>query len=363
MANITLSGRSDFRDPHALVFNGTQLMSSITGRKFRMKLRAAIAEIPGARLMYENFCESPGSWLYRRPTLDWLSNPALVRQLPRRYRFFARYCAAQRRDPIGAEMLLRGIIALSARFADDEQIVPLQIGAMTVFLDLQDPRFLRVPTELASLPRVLRRFLQPGDTFIDVGANHGTFSIVASGLVGEEGFIIAVEPQPRLAGLLRRSLAHGSARFEVHQVACGDRSEEVEFYIPLATSGSAGRFGRFSAVSRHRTIKVAMRPLDDEIDWRHLSGRTFIKLDVEGSELAFLFGASKMIRATAPFIMIEVNPGAMRAADSSKMQLVKALIDLGYDRFVTLQELERRQPLTAQIAEADLILLPASFRT
>src|ERR1019366_418361 len=223
-------------------------MSSSTDRQVRMRLRAAIAEIPGARLMYESFSESPGSWLYRRPTLDWLSDPALIRQLPRLYRFFASYCAAQRRNPIGAEMLLRGIIALSARFADDDQIVPLQIGAMTVFLDLQDPRFLRIPSELAGLPRVLRHFLQPGDAFIDVGANHGTFSIVASGLVGSEGLVIAIEPQPRLAGLLRRSLAHGRARFDVHQIACGDRSEEVEFYIPLATSGSAGRFGRFSAI-------------------------------------------------------------------------------------------------------------------
>jgi FkbM family methyltransferase len=326
-----------------------------------MKLRAAIAEIPCARLLYEGFCESPGSWLYRRPTLDWLSDPALVRQLPRPYRFFASYCAAQRRDPIGAEILLRGIIAFGMRFADDDGIVPLQIGTTKVFLDLKDPRFLRVPTELAGVGRVLGHFLQPGDAFIDVGANHGTFSIVASGLVGNKGLVIAIEPQPRLAGLLRQSLAQGPARFEVHQIACGDRSEEVEFYIPRATSGSAGRFGRFSAVSRHRTIKVAMRPLDDIVDWRQLPGRTFIKLDIEGSELAFLLGARQMIRATAPALLMEMNPAAMRAADTSKTKLVNALIELDYDRFVTPQELERQRPLTDQIDDADLILLPASF--
>ena len=328
-----------------------------------MKLRAAIAEIPGARLLYESFCESPGSWLYRRPTLDWLSDPALVSQLPRPYRFFARYCAAQRRDPIGAEMLLRGIIAFGRHFDNDDRIVHLQIGTMTVFLDLKDPRFLRVPSELAGLPRVLRHFLQPGDTFIDVGANHGTFSIVASGLVGSKGLVIAIEPQPRLAGLLRRSLAQSPARFEVHQIACGDRSEEVEFYIPFATSGSAGRFDGFSAMSRHRTITVAMHPMDDVVDWRRLPGRTFIKLDVEGSELAFLFGASKMIRAVAPILLIEMNPAAMRAADTSKTQLLNALIELDYNRFVTPQELERQRPLTEQIADADLILLPASYST
>jgi FkbM family methyltransferase len=325
-----------------------------------MRLRATIADIPGARRLYENLCESPGSWLYRRPTLDWLSDPALARQLPRPYRFFASYCAAQRRDPIGSETLLRAIIALSRRFAGDDGIVPLQIGAMTVFLDLHDPRFLQVPNELAELPRVLRHFLQPGDTFIDVGANHGSFSNVASGLVGNRGLVIAIEPQPRLAGLLRRSLAQGPARFEVHQIACGDRSEEVKFYIPRATSGSAGRFSRFSAISSHRTIHVAMRPMDEVIDWRRLPGRTFVKLDVEGSELAFLSGARHMIGATAPALLIEINPVAKSAAGSSKAKIISALIELGYDRFVTPQELERQRPLADQIVDADIIALPAS---
>ena len=338
-------------------------MSSSTDRQLRMRLRESIANIPGARLLYGGFRESPGSWLYRRPMLDWLSDPVLVRQLPQPYRFFASYCAAQRRNPIGAEILLQGIIALSRRLADDDWIIPLQIGATTVFLDLQDPRFLRIPTELAGLPSVLRHFLRPGDAFIDVGANHGTFSIVASEMVGNEGLVIAIEPQPRLACLLKRLLAQGPARFEVHQIACGDRSEEVEFYIPLATSGSAGRFGRYSAISRHRTIKVTMRPMDDVVDWRRLPGRTFIKLDVEGSELAFLFGARQMIQATAPALLIEMNPVAMRAAETSKTKLVNALVELGYDRFVTPQELQRQRPLTDQICDADLIALPASFGT
>ena len=328
-----------------------------------MRLRQTIAAIPGARFFHEVLFETPGSWLYRRPTLSWWSDPALVRQLPRLYRFFARYCAVQRYEPIGAEMLLRGIIALRRRLATDDGIIPLQVGDLTVFLDLQDPRFLRVPTELTGLPRVLRHFLRPGDTFIDVGANHGTFSIVAAGLVGHEGLVVSIEPQPRLAGLLRQSLAHGSARFEVHQIACGDRSEEVAFYIPSATSGSAGLFGRFSAISRHRTIKVAMRRMDDVIDWRCLPGRVFIKLDVEGSELAFLLGARQLIRATAPAMLIEVNPAAMRAAGTSKTTLVKTLVDMGYDRFVTLQELGRQRPLTDQIIDGDLILLPASIGT
>jgi FkbM family methyltransferase len=325
-------------------------------------MRAALARLPGARMLHDSLCGSQGSWLYRRPTLDWLSDPALAGQLPQPYRCFARYCAAQRRDPIGAELLLRVIIALSTRWVGDERTVPLRIGTTTVFLDLHDPRFLQIPRELTGLPQVLRHFIQPGDGFIDVGANHGTFSLVASGLVGSEGLVIAIEPQPRLANLLRRCLAQGPARFEVHQVACGDRKEEVDFYIPHATSGAAGRFAGYSAISEHQAIKVAMRPLDDFIETRRLPQRTFIKLDVEGSEAAVLYGARRLIASLAPVLLIEINPLAMQAAATSKTKLVNTLIELSYDRFVTPHDLESPRPLTDQIVEADIIALPISYR-
>lgn len=332
----------------------------------RAKLRAALANLPGALLLYESLHGSPGSWLYKHPTVDWLSDAALVRQLPRRYRWFARYCATQRRTPIGAEMMLHGIIALDSalgrRFAADDHVVPLRIGTMTIFIDLHDPRFLRIPSELTSgLPQLLRHFMRPSDTFIDVGANHGTFSIVASSLVGKEGLVIAIEPQPRLANLLTQSLACSPAPFEVHQIACGDRAEEIEFYIPRATSGAAGRFAGYSAISDHRAIKVEMRPLDDFIDAHRLPRRTFIKLDVEGSELAFLRGARQLLASIAPAILIEINPAAMRAAGTSKTMLVNALIELGYDRFVTPSELKSPHPLTDELPEGDIVVLPASY--
>lgn len=336
-------------------------MLSRTGGQLLGKRRQAVGGLAGVRSLREALFETPGSWLYRPATLAWLSDPTLVRQLPRPYRFFASYCAAQR-QPIGAEMLLRGIIALRRRTLASEGIVPLRVGEVTVFLDLHDPRFLRVPSELTEQQRLLRHFLRPGDTFIDVGANHGTFSIVASALVGRGGLVVAIEPQPRLAALLRRSLACGPARFEVHPIACGDRSQDVELYIPLATSGSAGVFRRHSAIALHRTVTVPMRPLDDVIDWRGLPGQAFIKLDVEGSELAFLLGAGELIRAKAPAMLIEINPAAMSAAGTSTGMLVQALMDLGYDRFATPAEPRRERPLdrTIDSEHGDVILLPAA---
>jgi FkbM family methyltransferase len=300
---------------------------------------------------------TPGSWLYRRASLAWLSDPALLRQLPWLYRLFARYCAAPGYHPLGAEALLHAVIAFERLTSPQDGIIPLHIGEFNVFLDLRDPRFLRIPLELTEVPRVLGYFLKPGDTFIDAGANHGTFSIIAAGLVGAEGLVISIEPQPRLAGLLRKLLAQGASRFQVHQMACGECSREVEFYIPSATSGSAGLFRDYSARSRHRRIQVALRPLDELIDWRRLTGRTFIKLDVEGSELSCLLGARHLIRAATPTLMLEINPEALRGAATTKATLVATLLDLGYKRFVTPDELALPRSLTGEVPDGDIIVL------
>ena len=62
---------------------------------------------------------------------------------------------------------------------------------------------------------------------------------MASQIVGKRGRVIAVEPQPNLADMVRRSLAaNDRAPFEVHAMACGDREGEIEFVVSRESSGS-----------------------------------------------------------------------------------------------------------------------------
>src|SRR5580704_7841694 len=50
---------------------------------------------------------------------------------------------------------------------------------------------------------ILRQFLYPGAAFLDMGANEGYFSVVASRLVGEHGAVVAIEPQSRLQEVIK----------------------------------------------------------------------------------------------------------------------------------------------------------------
>lgn len=316
--------------------------------------------MPGLQLLAECLRESPGSWLFRRPTSEWLGDSALVSQLPASYRMFARYCSAQRGDPVGAELLLRFIIWLR-RAAGADSALRLDIRGMPAFVDLNDPRFLAIPGELTTgLPRVLKTFLRPGDTFVDVGSNHGSFAITAAPLVGPGGLVVAIEPQARLADLIRRSLELYGIRFVVHNVACGDSAGTARLYVPDATSGSGGLHPSNSAVSRHRATIVPLVRLDDLLLTERLPGHVFVKLDVEGGEAGCLAGARDFLASARPAILMEINPSALEAAGSSTAALTTLLHECGYDRYLGGRDLDREHPLTDRIISFNIVALHGS---
>ena len=80
-------------------------------------------------------------------------------------------------------------------------------------------------------------------------------------------------------------------------------------------------------------MPVPLKRFDDAVDWNNFRGNVFVKLDVEGSEPAFLRGARQMIRRHRPRMLLEINPVSLAAAGSSVADLRGLLIELGYTRF------------------------------
>lgn len=272
----------------------------------------------------------------------WFDDPALVACLPGHLRAYAAYSrlAVNRRTGRvpGGSFLLRAIHRVSPAFhlPRDARVA---VAGRIVHLDLTDARFLWVLDEVRGLGhehRIMRSLLKPGDTFLDVGANHGSFAILASHLVGPEGRVIAVEPQPRLADLIRRSLAEAPAPSEVHGVALGERDADLPLYVPREGSGAASL--AVPPRGAARTVTVPVRRADDLLAWRRFPGALVIKLDVEGSEPAFLRGAAELIRERRPVILFELSAVQARAASHQPEDLIAELGTLGYQR---LAEVDR----------------------
>lgn len=291
----------------------------------------------------------PDEWLYDRSVLGWLLNPKLSRQLPFLYQVFSSYCFLYfnltGKDYLkGGRTLFRFISGTFYKLSP-ERYLELQLSGYQVFLDPIDMRLFQVVNELATQDtdtRVLSHLLSEGDTFLDVGANHGSFAIVASKLVGTNGFVVAVEPQPRLAKALEKSLtANALCKFQIHQLAVGSSDGEIELLVPLGTSGSAGVYPEHSATHQYNAFKVPLRRFDDLVDWQNFTGKVLLKLDIEGSECAFLMGAGKMIASLKPTLIIEIHPTSLKAAGATGEKLKQLLQELGYKSYAEINDRDR----------------------
>ena len=157
--------------------------------------------------------------------------------------------------------------------------------------------------------------LKKGATFIDVGANFGTFSLLASRLVGPSGKVMAIEPQARLASMIEESLRQSDvSNCEIDAVACGSVVGEQNLLVPRNDSGRAGFLAGFSGRTAHDSYPVPLTTLDRLLANSPASDSTMIKIDVEGSEMDVLDGGERFIRERMPAIMIELNPWSAAAA-------------------------------------------------
>jgi FkbM family methyltransferase len=129
-------------------------------------------------------------------------------------------------------------------------------------------------------------FLRPGDLFFDIGANIGSYTVLAAGAVGANAW--SFEPDPGTARHLRRNIALNGleGRVTVHELALGPEAGEVRFSTGLdatnkvvAGDGANTRSVRQEALD---AVAAAVRPI-------------MMKIDVEGYEDAVLAGASRVL--------------------------------------------------------------------
>jgi FkbM family methyltransferase len=287
----------------------------------------------------------------------WYRDPDVVRRLPARYRAYALYCrivgSRSSRRVRGGSFLLRALRNLNHALGLESVARIRGIDGLEVFADFNDERILDVIHEIRGENpeyRVMRELLSPGDTFIDVGANFGTFSLLASRLVGESGRVIAIEPQPRLVELIRRSaIINRFGNLQVVNAACGSAPGTVTLLIPVADSGRAGIFPQFSGNHEHESLSVPVVQLDQIVSSGDTHANVVIKVDVEGSEVAVLDGAQRLIHDALPAILVEINPWSARAAGGAAGSLLLRLQALGYQSFATMTSF----PLAVDVRSID----------
>jgi FkbM family methyltransferase len=157
-----------------------------------------------------------------------------------------------------------------------------------------------------------------GGTMVDVGSWYGPW---ARRLARRADRVVCMEPTP-LHKILQRTLPAG---VEVIAAAASDHAGEAEMWLSAEHGAVQGVSSLHKRDIHHASIKVPLVTIDS----LGLHNVTFMKIDVEGHEVAVLNGAADTIKRDRPRLFVEVE---------QRVQPVSEVIGLlamwGYDGWV-----------------------------
>lgn len=181
----------------------------------------------------------------------------------------------------------------------------------------------------------LQRRLRPGDTYIDVGANVGYFSLLASQLVGAAGQVVAIEAAPAFH---RRVLQHAEMNecmnIRAVNAAVADVRKTLTFILASSNNLGAASIVPYEGPAE-ATFDVEAYPLPDLLTPEEITSARLIKIDVEGAEGGVVRGMAPILDKLRPDaeITVEVSPDRMEQLGDSVTELLETMRKHGFHTY------------------------------
>lgn len=183
------------------------------------------------------------------------------------------------------------------------------------------------------LVQAMTRFLRPGDTFIDVGANIGYLSAIGAGIVGPRGQVHCFEPIPDYFARLSR-LAQLNPAYSIIPNPCG--LGEIAGQQTIYVTREAGQSTFVPSYKMEpdivATLDVPVARLDSYLETHRIKEIALIKIDAEGFELPILKGLQRYFErfSCRPAIICEIAPRAYSLLGRNIRELETFMRDYGY---------------------------------
>ena len=176
--------------------------------------------------------------------------------------------------------------------------------------------------------------LKTGQNFLDIGANIGYYSLMASKIIGSTGRVYSFEPSNReFRRLLKNIELNNCTNIIPLNIALSDLNNEIEFSVAKGHTGLNSIIIADKSVVKISQITKAMR-LDSIINSEN---RKFhlVKIDVEGAELLVLKGMEEILKAhTIQRFVIEITPRFFKVFGYKKEDIYNFLLGYGYKSLI-----------------------------
>jgi len=247
-----------------------------------------------------------------------------------------------------SHLLLRLYTPLHQRLAPKGAIL-LKVRGHKIYFDGQDvsmaPRLLVKGVYEKGVTRVFENEIRQGAVVLDIGANIGYHTLTAARLVGQDGRVFAFEPEPFNFGLLVRNVeVNGYSNVIPLQKALSNERGKAKLFLHETCLGthslSPANVSIVSALSKASTfwdryVEVEVETLD-ELFKDYESRIDFIKIDVQGAEMAVLQGGRNIIEKNKDLkIVTEFWPlGLSQFPSSSPEEYLNMLKGYGFKLYL-----------------------------
>jgi FkbM family methyltransferase len=186
---------------------------------------------------------------------------------------------------------------------------------------------------------LLRAWLTSGDTFVDGGANLGTYTALAGAVVGPSGRVLACEPDPALAARIELQaslLGHTSVR--VVPTALGAATGSAQLWLARDGAGHGYQSLRppLSGTGSFVPAEVSVRTLDEVVaEHSAATPPAALKLDIEGAEALALSGASRLLAASDRALwLVELGAATLQAFGATPADVLRHFPADAYEGWV-----------------------------
>jgi FkbM family methyltransferase len=187
--------------------------------------------------------------------------------------------------------------------------------------------------------RFLWNYLQPGMTFLDIGAYHGIFSLIAAKKLGRGGRVVAFEPSPRERRRMQLHLRHNriaTVSLEPYALSAGEGKATLSVVVDGFTTMNSLR----TPPTDHATKQIMVNTiaLDAYLEQKKIEIVDLIKIDTEGGELEAFRGAAKLLKGCRPLIICEVLDLVTQAWGYEAAEIMSTLRGYDYEWFDILSD-------------------------
>jgi FkbM family methyltransferase len=201
----------------------------------------------------------------------------------------------------------------------------------------------------------LEKILSAGKLFVDVGANFGVYTLVASKLVGETGRVLALEPAAQSFAILKQNIElNHFSNVRAFNVALAQTKSKAWLYHGRDPVGNS--LGK-DPLRGNEGEEVQTETLDKLLEENGIDRVDAIKIDVEGAEELVLRGAIRCLTTQSPIVIFEFNPDCAARLGLSSCGARDLLESLGYE-FVLLDDCARSNNPESRPTYFNIVAIP-----